>query len=116
MNSETDRLGGGWGKYNQKSSMTETAIDLLAIQRVQFLEDINTELYPILQVIKGNRDNTPSLDIYNVVLRGTPYAMTDQVVITDKMDELVIKLGKKYFGQEPRFNNTHRIFWFTKRA
>ena len=72
-----------------------------------FLNEINMKVNPILCVVAKERNT------FDVQLCDTPYVMTDQVVTEKPMDQLITTLARKYFNQDPNFNNTHRVFWFS---
>ena len=72
-----------------------------------FLNQINMHVNPVLSVVAKERNT------FEVRLCDTQYAMTDQVVTQKPLDELITKLANRYFNEQPRFNNTHRCFWFS---
>lgn len=83
-------------------------------KKMAFLGEINQELAPVLEVVVRNENPQHTMtSFFDVQLCKTKYAMVTQVAVEDEMDALVNELSLKHFGMEPRFNNTHRCFWFT---
>ena len=72
-----------------------------------FITEINSVIFPILVVAEKDRKT------FEVKLGKTKYAMMDQVVTEPAMTDLIDRLGKKCFGENPKYNNTHRVFWFS---
>ena len=76
----------------------------------KFVEEMNKELMPVLEITKNVDRNYPH---FSLELCETRYAMKDQVVVEWKVfEQLVRKKAAKYFKEVPAFNNVGRVFWF----
>lgn len=78
-----------------------------------FLKEVNSHS-KYIKVVCSAQANDDTCIQFQVVLKPDPFVNTDNhpINVSYFFHKTINDTGYKYFGEMPRYNNTHSMFWF----